>query len=79
MHGGREAGDRGDEHHALRAEIDDARSLVDDQTQGDQREDRARIEGGREKQRKGFHVASTAQLGVGGSLATHFAALRDLG
>ena len=44
VHGGREAGDRGDQHHPFGAEVDDAGALVDQQAERGEREHGARVE-----------------------------------
>ena len=53
--GGREAGDRGDQHHALGAEVDDAGALVDQQAERGEREHGARVERGRDEERELLH------------------------
>ncbi len=44
VHAGREAGDRGDEHHAFGAEVDDAGALVDQEAQARDREHGAGVQ-----------------------------------
>ncbi len=56
VEGGREAGDRGDQHHALGAEVDDAGALVDQEAERGEGEHRARVERGGDEERELVHL-----------------------
>ena len=53
--GGREAGDRGDQHDPFGTEVDDAGALVDEQAERGEGEHGARVQGGSEKKRELIH------------------------
>ena len=55
VHGGGKTGDRGDEQHALGAEVDDAGSLVDEEAEARERHGGARVDARAEQQRHRVH------------------------
>jgi hypothetical protein len=51
------AGDRGDQHHPLGTEVDDAGAFVDEQAECGEREHGAGVEGGGEEEGEGIHLS----------------------